>query len=93
MFVQRSIGHGFEPAGGMFAGFVGTVVPNPAPRSRSRAGVCGSGGSAGGGSPGGAGVTTGVEEMLDFGAGGGIEVDAIQPKPKKPKGAPRGAQH
>ena len=76
-----------------FAGSVGTVVLTVVPRSRSGAGIHGSGGSAGGGSPGGAGVTTGVEEMLDFGAGGGIEVDAIQPKPKKPKGAPRGAQH
>ena len=83
-----------EPAGGgRFAGFVGTVVPTPVPRGRTGAGISGSGGSAGGGAAGSAGVSTGVEEMLDFGAGGEMEVDATQPKPKKPKGPPQAAQH
>ncbi|CAN0511740.1 unnamed protein product [Laminaria digitata] len=31
--------------------------------------------------------------MLDFGAGGEMGVAATQPKPKKPKGPPRAAQH
>ena len=79
--------------GGGVAGFVGTVVPTPVPRSRSGAAIGGSGGSAGGGAAGSAGVSTGVEEMLDFGADGGMEIDATHPKPKKPKGPPRGAQH
>ncbi|CAN0469525.1 unnamed protein product [Laminaria digitata] len=83
-----------KPAGGArFAGFVGTVVPTPTPRGRSGAGIGGSGGSAGGGAAGSAGVSTGVEEMLDFGAGGKMGVAATQPKPKKPKGPPRAAQH
>ena len=83
-----------EPAGGArFAGFVGTVIPPPAPRSRSWAGTGGSGGSEGGGAAGGAGVSAGVDEMMGFGGGGEVEVAPTQPTPKKPKGPPRGPQH
>lgn len=80
-----------EPAGGAgFAGLVGNIVPPPAPRSRSGAGI---GGSEEWGAAGGEGVPAGVEEMLDFGGGGYVEVDATQPKPNKAKGPPRGPQH
>ena len=77
--------------GASFAGLVGSVVPPPVPRSRSGAGIGVCGGTEGGGAAGGAGVSAGVAEMLDFSGGGG-QFDAPQPKPKKPKGPPRGPQ-
>ena len=77
--------------GASFAGLVGSVVPPPVPGRRSGAGIGVCGGSEGGGAAGGAGVSAGVAEMLDFSGGGG-QFDAPQPKPKKPKGPPRGPQ-